>query len=155
MSEYFTWVEIVFYPEYLNHWLRFGTPDGQHDLDRRRSLALFGPGQVFGYVRWRANEYGTRDWRFTIVKTAEPSLILSRIEGVHPGGAVLLLTTGNTKVKHALLQIDVLEAAGFEPADVSPDYYRHVHNRIAARRPIRPYTQSQHAAYRAARRVAS
>ena len=155
MSEHLTRVEIAFYPEHLNHWLRFGAPDEQHDLDRRRSLALFRPGRVFGYVRWQANEYGTQDWRFTIVKTAEPSLFLSRIEGVHPGGEVLLLATGNTKVKRALLQIDSLEATGFEPADVSPDYYRHVHNRIAAGQPIRPYTEPQHAAYRAARRVAS
>ena len=155
MSEHLTRVEIAFYPEHLNHWLRFGAPDEQHDLDRRRSLALFRPGRVFGYVRWQANEYGTQDWRFPIVKTAEPSLFLSRIEGVHPGGEVLLLATGNEKVKRALLQIDALEATGFEPADVSPDYYRHVHNRIAAGQPIRPYTEPQHAAYWAARRVAS
>ena len=154
MSEHLTRVEIAFYPEHLNNWLRFGAPDEQHDLDRRRSLALFRPGRVFGYVRWQANEYGTQDWRFAIIKTAEPSLFLSRIEGVHPGGEVLLLATGNTKVKRALLQIDALEAAGFEPADVSPDYYRHAHNRITAGQPIRPYTEPQHAAYRAARRVA-
>lgn len=54
MSEPFTRVEIAFYPEHLNHWLRFGEPDEQQDLDRRRSLALFKPARVFGYVRWRA-----------------------------------------------------------------------------------------------------
>lgn len=154
MSEPFTRVEIAFYPEHLNHWLRFGAPDESQDLDRRRSLAFFKPGRVFGYVRWRANEYGTQDWRFTVVKTAEPSLLLSRIEGVHPGGEVLLLATGNTKVKRALLQIDALETDGFEPAGVSPAYYRHIHNRIAARRPIRPYSIAQNEAYLAAQRVA-
>ncbi len=46
MSELFARVEIAFYPEHLNHWLRFGAPDEQHDLDRRRSLAFFKPGQV-------------------------------------------------------------------------------------------------------------
>lgn len=154
MSEPFTRVEIAFYPEHLNHWLRFGEPDEQHDLDRRRSIALFKPGRVFAYVRWRANEYGTQDWRFTIVRTAKPSLLLSRIEGVTPGGEVLLLATGNVKVKRALLQIDTLEAKGFEPAEVSPAYYRHVHNRITAGRPIRAYSMTQHAAHLAARRVA-
>lgn len=153
MFEPFTRVEIAFYPEHLNHWLRFGEPDEQQDLDRRRSLALFKPDRIFGYVRWRANEYGTQDWRFTIVQTAEPSLLLSRIDGVTPGGEVLLLVTGNTKVKRALLQIDALEAAEFEPADVSPVYYRHVHNRIAARRPVRAYSMAQHEAYVAAQRV--
>lgn len=153
MSEPFTRVEIVFYPEHLNHWLRFGMPDEQHDLDRRRSLALFKPGRVFGYVRWRANEYGTQDWRFTVVKSVEPSVFLSRVEGVTPGGEVLLLATGNAKVKRALLQIDALEADGFDPADGSPAYYRHIHNRIAARQPIRAYSKAQHAAHLAAQRV--
>ena len=155
MSEPFTRVEIAFYPEHLNHWLRFGDPDEQHDIDRRRSLALFKSGRLFGYVRWRANEYGTQDWRFTVVQTAEPSLLLSRIEGITPGGEVLLLATGNAKVKRALLQIDALEAAGLEPAEVSPAYYRHVHNRIAARQPIRPYSEAQHAAHLAAQRVSN
>jgi len=155
MSEHFTRVEIAFYPEHLNHWLRFGDPDEQRDLDRRRSLALFKPSRVFGYVRWRANEYGTQDWRFTVVQTAEPPLLLSRIEGVTPGGEALLLVNGNAKVKRALLRIDALEAAGFEPADVSPAYYRHVHNRITAGQPIRVYSMAQHEAHLAARRVAS
>lgn len=153
MSEPFTRVEIAFYREHLNHWLRFGAPDESQDLDRRRSLAFFKTGRVFGYVRWRANEYGTQDWRFTIVKTVAPSLLLSRIEGVDPGGEVLLLATGNTKVKRALLQIDVLETDGFEPADVSPAYYRHIHNRIASRQPIRAYSMAQHEACLAAQRV--
>ena len=155
MSEFFTRVEIAFYPEHLNNWLRFGELDEQQDLDRRRSLALFKPGRIFGYVRWRANEYGTQDWRFSVVRTAGPSLLLSRIEGVSPGCEVLLLVTGNAEVKRALLQIDALEAAGFEPADVSPSYYRHVHNRITAGQPVRAYSMAQHAAHLAARQVAS
>jgi len=153
MSDFLTKVEIAFYPEHLNNWLRFGAPDEQQDLDRRRSLALFRPGRVFGYVRWRANEYGTQEWRFTIVQTAEPSRFLSRIEGVMPGGEVLLLVTGNTKVKRALVQIDVLEANDFEPAEVSPAYYRHVHNRITTGKPVRIYSSAQHEAHLTAQRV--
>lgn len=155
MSEHFTRVEIVFYPEYLNHWLRFGIPESQLDLDSRRSLALFRSGQVFGYVRWWANEYGTQGWRFTVVRTAEPSLLLSRIPGVDPGGEVLLLAAGNSKVRRALSQIDMLEADGFDPADVSPTYYRHVHNRITAGQPVRAYSREQHAAYSASKRVSA
>ena len=153
MIDDLTRVEIAFYPEHLNFWLRFGVPDEQHDLDRRRSLALFRPGRVFGYVRWRANEYGTQDWRFIVVQSAAPSLMLSRVSGVSPGGEVLLLATGNAKVKRALLQVDVLEAAGFDAADVSPDYYRHVHNRIAASREVASYSHDQHAAFQAAKAV--
>jgi len=154
MSELFTRVEIAFYPEHLNYWLRFGEPDEEHDLDRRRSLAFFKPGRVFGYVRWWANEYGTQDWRFTIIRSGEPSRFLSRIEGVYPCGEVLLFAAGNAKVKQALMQIDTLETDGFEPTDVSCAYYLHVHNRIAIRKTIRAYRQAQHEAYLAARRVA-
>lgn len=153
MSEVFTQVDIAFYPEHLNHWLRFGTPDRQQDLDRRRSVAFFRPGRVFAYVRWQANEYGTQDWRITVVRTETPSRLLSRIAGVDPGGEVLLLASGSTRVKRVLQQIDALEGDGFDPVDVSPAYYRHVHNRVAAGRPIRAYSETQHAAHLAARSV--
>ena len=155
MSEVFTRVEVAFYPELLNHWLRFGVPDKQQDLDRRRSAAFFRPGRVFGYVRWRTNEYGTQDWRITVVRTETPSRLLSRIAGVDPGGEVLLLASGSARVKRILQQIDALEGDGFDPADVSPAYYRHVHNRVAAGRPIRAYSATQHAAHLAARSVPS
>ena len=153
MSDPLTRVEIVFLPDYLNHWLRFGTPGREHALDRRRALALFAPGRVFGYVRWWANEYGTRGWRFTVVETAAPGRAMSRIEGVHPGGHILLSADGAARVKRALGEIDALEAAGFEPPVISPDHYRHVHNRIATGQPIRPYDHDRHAAHRAALRA--
>lgn len=155
MSEPLTSVEIAFYPEHLNHWLRFGVPRWTHVLDRRRSLALFGPGQTFGYVQWRVNDYGTQDWRFTVVQTGEASALLSRIGGVRPGGEMLLLVVGKAKVNRGLDLIDTVENAGFEAADVSPAYYRHVHNRIASRRPVRAYSKAQHEAHLAALRVAS
>ena len=153
MSEFLTRVEIAFYPEYLNYWLRFGTPVERIELDRRRSIALFEPGQVFGYVRWRANEYGTQDWRLTIIEAREPSLLLSRIPGVMPGAEVLLLMIGQARVKRALAVIDQLESRGFRPDDVSPAYYRHVHVRLATGRDVRTYSHDQHAAHLAAKRV--
>ena len=58
-------------------------------------------------------------------------------------------------MKRTLLQIDALETAGFEPAAVSPAYYRHVHNRLTTARPIRDYCDAQHAAHLAARKLAS
>lgn len=157
MNEPLTRVEIVFYPEFQNHWLRFGEADEWQDLDRRRALAFFKPGKIFGYVRWRANEYGTQDWRLTIVQTHQPHIhssdLLSRIPGVSPGGEILLLVSGNTKVKRTLLQIDVIEAMDLDPAAVSPAYYRHMHNRITTEKPVRPYSYAQHQAHLAAKRA--
>ncbi|WP_390624417.1 DUF2840 domain-containing protein [Iodidimonas nitroreducens] len=43
----------------------------------------------------------------------------------------------------------------FDPADVSPAYYRHVHNRIAAGQPVRAYSRDQHTAYLASRKVSA
>ena len=155
MCESFTAVEIAFYPEFINFWLRFGEPNAEYVLDRRRSLALFGPGQIFGYVRWQANAYGTQDWRIVIARTGAPAYALTRLEGVHPGAEVLLSVTGNARVKRLLARIDVLEAAGFDPAEISPAHVRHMHNRIAVSCPVTPYSADQHAAFLAARVVRS
>lgn len=153
MNEVFTRVEIVFYPEFINHWLRFGVPDAQHALDRRRSVALFGPGKIIGYIRWHANDFGTQAWSVTIVRTCGSSETLTRLRGIKPGGEVLLVATGTVRVKRVLSHIDVLAAAGFNPCEISPAYYRHLHNRITVGRLVRAYSMAQHAAHLAARAV--
>ena len=63
---------------------------------------------------------------------------------------MLLSATGNARVKRVLKQLDTLEAAGFDPAALSPAYYRHTHNRIATSKPVTPYSADQHAAFLAA-----
>ncbi|MEE9454643.1 MAG: DUF2840 domain-containing protein [Paracoccaceae bacterium] len=153
MCKLFTCVEVVFYPEYLNNWLRFGDPVYDFNLDRRRSLAIFKPGQLFGYIRWHANEYGTQKWRFVIVKAVEPLHLMNRFRGIQPGGEILLITSGNVKVKRVLAQIDRLENDGFDPSIVSPYFYRRLHNRMMINRPVRGYSLQQHEAYLAARKV--
>lgn len=151
----YTRVELAFYPEHLNYRLRFGVPLKRIELDRRRSLALFSPGQVFGYVRWSANEFGTQDWRLTILEAHEPHLMLSRVPGVSPGVEVLLVMKGKGRVKRVLSVLDQLEAQGYALEQVSPSYYRHMHVRLTANREIRPYSADQHAAHLAAKRVRS
>jgi len=155
MNRQFTLVETAFYPEFLNHWLRFGAPDFEFDLDRRRALACFKPGRIFGYVRWIANEYGTQKWHLYVVRTVDQSQLLTRIDGVHPGGEILLKAVGKSKVKQALSLVDSLEDSDFDPGKVSQAYYRHAHNRISVRQPIQPYTKAQHNAARATRVVLS
>lgn len=153
MCKLFTRVEVTFYREYLNNWLRFGDPVYDFDLGRRRSLAIFKPCQIFGYIRWRANEYGTQEWCFVIVKAMEPLQWIRRITGIQPGGQILLTTSGNVKVKRVLAQIDLLENNGFSPSKVSPNFYRQLHNRTMIGRPVRGYSSQQHEAYLAARKV--
>ena len=153
MSDQFTRVEIASYPNHLRFWLRFGEPDEQCKLDRRRSVAVFRPGRLFGYVRRSVGEDGSEDWRFAVVKTAAPSRFLGRIDGVQPGGDVYLQVAGKRRVKRALLQIDALEAHGFRPIEVSPAYYRDIHNRISSGQAIRAYSAAQHAAHLAVQRT--
>ena len=153
MCKVFTRVEVAFYPEYSNNWLRFGEPIYDFDLDRRRSLAIFKPEQVFGYIRWRANEYGTQEWHLVIVKAVEPLQQINRFAGIQPGGEILLATSGNVRVKRVLSQIDVLENDGFDTSKVSPNFFRHLHNRTMINRPVRGYSSGQHEAYWAAKKV--
>ena len=153
MSDRFTGVEIAFYPEYMNCWLRFGAPDIELDLDRRRSLALFKSGKTFGYVQWTANVYGTQKWQLTVVRTVSVDQQMSRIEGIRPGGETLLAASGKVPVKRILSLIDALEDLGFDPAEMSVSYFRHMHNRIVVRQPIRVYSNAQHNAVLAARKV--
>ena len=38
---------------------------------------------------------------------------------------------GWPKVERVLQTIDAVETLGIDPADVAPDYWRHVHNRLS------------------------
>lgn len=43
--------------------------------------------------------------------------------------------------------VDAIEALGVDPADVAPDHWRHVHNRISVNEPFRAYGREQHRAW--------
>lgn len=149
----FTGVELVFYPEYRNDRLRFGKPVGRLNLDKRRALALFEPGQVFGYLRWSANEFGTQIWCLLIAQSVGKGERVVRLEGVKPGASVLLQLNGAARVRQMLKRLDVLETEGFTLQDISPSYFRHLHNRCLTRSKIRPYSIFQQRAVKAAGRV--
>ncbi len=72
---------------------------------------------------------------------------------VRPGGDILLKLEGWPKVERVLQAIDAIERLGIDPAAVSPDHWRHVHNRIAAGQEPRAYTPDQHRAFLLRRRV--
>ena len=128
----------------INHRLRFGEPHSEIRLGWSSRLASFKPNDVFGYIRWSANEFGTQDWRLFVCKagglhsqnvglgdgnTGHHNR-LTRIPGVMPGAHLLLKTQGRARVKRALSYIDRLEK---EPGDLSlitESYWRHLHNRL-------------------------
>jgi hypothetical protein len=46
-----------------------------------------------------------------------------------------------------------VESLGLDPADASPDHWRHVHNRLSASLEPSAYTPERHAAWMGRRRI--
>ena len=147
MTAPLTEVEIHFLHDLLNHRVRFGHPVRETYLDRRRARAWFSPSAIFGYVRWRNGPFGSALWRLYVLRAGAPGATLCRVPGVQPGAEILLRLDGGPKVKPALLLIDDLEDRGFDPAEISPDYWRHVHARLVVSAKVRRYSAEQHAAW--------
>ncbi len=132
----FTVIQCHFVRGLLNHRLRFGTPDKTVKLDKYRKLACFKPEETLGYIRWRANEYGTQDWRFFILKTQTTGL-LTRVPGVTPAVKVLAAFNGTQAVKRALSAFDDVEKSSTHPIETLPDaYWVSFQNDISARQTL-------------------
>jgi len=137
-----TWIE-----KKIEFWLRFGRPVEERILDRRRSIASFAPGSIFGFVRWVADDYGTVISRMDIVRTVAPGEPYQRLPFLRPGGELLLRADGWPKVERVHQAIDAIEALGINLADVAPEHWRHLHNRFAAGHAPRAYTCERHNAW--------
>lgn len=139
-----TQVELTWIEKRIEYWIRFGRQVGERIIDRRRRIVSFAPGSVFAFVRWASNEYGTVQSSIDILRAVQPGEPFQTLPFVRPGGDILLHIQGWSKVERVLQTIDAIE---INPADVPPDYWRHVHNRIAARMDPRRYTPARHSAW--------
>lgn len=142
-----THVELTWIEKRIEHWLRFGRRTEEKILDRRRSISSFTPGSIFGFVRWASNDYGTVVSRMDIVRAVESGQHYQTLPFVRPGGEILLRVDSWPKVERVLQAIDAIEALSIDPADAAPEYWRHLHNRLAADHVPRPYTREQHVAW--------
>ncbi|MGK6313637.1 DUF2840 domain-containing protein [Neorhizobium sp. DT-125] len=142
-----TQVELVWIEKQIEHWIRFGRPAHEQVLDRRRRILFFPPGSVFALVRWAANKHGTVLSRLDILRAVGRGETCQTIPTVTPGGDILLRVDGWPKVERMLQLIDTIEAGDIDPADVSSDHWRHVHNRLAAGETPRAYTMQRHRAF--------
>ena len=142
-----THVELTFRPKKIEHWLRFGDPIERTIIDKRRSVASFKPGQVFAFVRWASNNYGTIISRLDIVRTVDRGDAYQTLPFVRPGGEILLRVDNWPKVERVFQTIDAIESIGIFPPDVSPAYWRHVQNRLSVNQEPRHYTRIQHKAW--------
>ncbi|MDR7920422.1 DUF2840 domain-containing protein, partial [Escherichia coli] len=102
---------------------------------------------VFAFVRWASNDFGTIISRIDIVRAVSPDESYQTLPFVRPGGDILLKVEGWPKVEQVLQAIDAIERLGVDPETVSPDHWRHVHNRMSAGHEPRAYTIERHQAW--------
>lgn len=137
----------------IEHWIRFGRTCFERRLDQRSRLVGFAPGSIFAFVRWAANDFGTIVSRIDILRAVGASEPFQTLPFVRPGGELLLKLDGWPKVERVLQLVDAIEGLGIDPVEVSPDYWRHVHNRMTADLEPQRYTRDQHRAWLARREV--
>jgi len=142
-----TEVELTWVEKSNEHWIRFGRAVQDEIISRSTRVMRFRPGEVFAFVRWAANDFGTISSRIDVVRAVNPGEAFSTLPCVRPGGELLLHIAGWPKVQQVLCAIDGVEAAGVDPCEAAPDHWRHVHNRIAAGANPRAYTAERHRAW--------
>ncbi len=142
-----TLVELTWRSKRIEHWIRFGPIAEERVLDRHRRIVCFAPGSIFAFARWAGNDHGTIVSRIDIVRAVSSSEPYQTLPFVRPGGEILLRIHGWPKVELVLNTIDAIEALGIDPADVAPDHWRHIHNRLSVNEPFRAYTDEQHRAW--------
>ncbi|WP_165776835.1 DUF2840 domain-containing protein [Paremcibacter congregatus] len=150
MRKDLTRIETISLRGRLHYYTRFGRPVSKVTMPPYRGLEYYRPGQLLGYIRWQAGEYGSRLWRFMILRTVSftgksPS---HQVEGVSPGAYIILDVEGALKVRAAMNVIDQIENMGIDPAEVSPAYYGHLHQRILTNQPYHRYSMEQHQSFR-------
>lgn len=148
-----TRVLLTFFEGRLEHWIRFGAVVEETLLDRRRRIVAFEAGSLFAFVRWASNDFGTVLSRLDIVRATAPGEPYSTLPHVRPGGEILLRQSGWPKVQQVLQAVDAVEALGLPPELTAPDHWRHLHNRLAAGQPPRPYDLARHRAWRLCQRA--
>lgn len=142
-----THVTLVWRENQREDWLKFGKPVAARILDRRRRIESYAAGQVFGLVRWAANDHGTIRSTLVIVRAVGAGEPFTPVAQIEPGGDLLLCVKGWPRVALVFGVIDAIEASGIDPGDVAPDHWRHVHNRLAAREAPRDYAADRHRAW--------
>jgi len=152
MSE-LTLVELLWLKKRIENWIRFGWIAEEHVLDRQRRIVSFAPDSIFAFIRWASNDYGTVVSRIDILRAVRPGERYSTVPYVRPGGESLVRLSGWPKVEKVLQAIDAIEALEIDPADVAPEHWRHIHNRLSVGEQPRPYTRSRHQAWLHRRKV--
>ena len=121
-----------------NDRLLLGRPTNSVRTSSKLKELHFKPPQIFGFVRWRGDQYGTQTRRVIVAQAGRPGERLTRIPGISPGARLLLHAFGKTRAKRALRVIDMLSEAHVLH-EIAPAYWRHVHLQISKNKEPEPY----------------
>ena len=108
-----------------NHRVVFGQPLRRVRRGWRSRYAVFAAGQVFGYERWLANQYGTQVWTLAIGKAVQGGHH-TRMPGIKPGAEIWVMAKGKTQVKRLFTALDAMKKAGIKPEDVYEHRWRNI-----------------------------
>jgi hypothetical protein len=148
-----TQVELLWIQKRVETWIRFGQIAREQIIDNTRRVVSLAPNNVFALVHWAANDYGTIRSEIHILRAVAPGEPYVAVSDVQPGADILLHARGWPKVERVLHAIDAVEALNIDPADVAPEHWRHVHNRLSVGEQPRSYTLSRHKAWLRRRRI--
>jgi hypothetical protein len=141
-----TRVALIWIPDRINVWLRFGRPMWEDVPDECRRHVYFPPGAVFGRMEWRADAHSAVRARLAVLRAAEPGERIACLEGITPGAQLLLHATTSGKTTQVLDLIESIEAQRIAPEEVSEDYWRVLHQRLVAGITPPLYSAAEHAA---------
>ncbi|AHY53109.1 DUF2840 domain-containing protein [Bradyrhizobium japonicum] len=142
-----TQVEVLWLEKRIENRVRFGRIAEEQRIDQSRRILSFTPGSIFAFVRWTSNDFGTVISRVDVLRAVAPGQRCSTVPYVKPGAESLLRLVGWQKVERVLQAIDAIEALSINPADVAPDHWQHVHNRLSVNENPRAYTKARHQAW--------
>lgn len=147
MSELLTRVHLHYGRDKFNYYIRFGTPKYRDEYNAREAYEYYVPGAIFGYIRWKTNDYGTESWHFFVLLSGDKSGNICSVPGIAPGAEVLVQVYGKTRVQRLFKIIDDIEHADIDPSDVAPCYWVQTNARIHSSLASLPYTPEQHHAW--------
>ncbi len=140
-------VELTWIEGRLEQQLRFGRVAAERSGGPHKRIASFRPGATFGLIGCTADDLGCVFWSLAIVRAVAPGAPFSTHPAVRPGGEILLSLSDLEPIRAVCREIDMIEASGIDPCEVSPDHWRHIGQRLAAALPFRSYSAERHAAW--------
>lgn len=142
-----TEVELIWVERQLQHSIRFGRIAAETRVNEQNRIVSFRADAVFALLRSSANDFGSVGARIDILRAVQSGEEHTTVPFVRPGGELFLSLQGWPKVQAALAAIAQIESFGLDPCEVSPDHWRHVHNRLSVGAAPRSYTAQRHAAW--------